>query len=45
MGKDWPLRKTKNDREAGFSSATKEKTPHNRRHVPVQFAHRLFEAN
>jgi hypothetical protein len=43
-GKGSPFRKTKQDGDAGFSSANKEK-PGNFQYVSVEIAHRLFEEN
>jgi hypothetical protein len=45
MEKGCPFRKTKHDREAGSSGTNKEKTPHNRGYVHVEFVHQQLEEN
>jgi hypothetical protein len=44
-GKGSGVHKMKHDREARSSGANKEKTPWNRRYVPVELSQRLFEEN
>jgi hypothetical protein len=45
MEKGWLFRKTKHDGEAGSSVAKNKQIQRDRRYVPMELAHQLFEEN